>query len=74
MTVPMWRVHELMRQQRFERQFTGRPLQAGDYIQAHVGGDIRVMERTAYSAGDCLEARAELAALAQRKERTGPEF
>ena len=61
--------YELMQQQARERRETGRPLQAGDYIQAHVGGEIRVMTGTAYNAGECLEARVVLLAMSRHKER-----
>lgn len=67
--LPRWRVHELMQQQALDRRETGRPLQAGDYIQAHVGGEIRIVAGTAYSAGECLEARAMLLALHRPTER-----
>lgn len=44
-----------------------RPLQAGDVIGD--GYDRRVIVAI-YSAGECLEAKADLIALAQRREKT----
>ena len=57
--------HALMTWQHAERRATGRGLQAGDFVQAHVGGEIREVEK-AYSAGECLEAWVDVLALEAR--------
>lgn len=49
--------HARMAQQRAERRWLDRPLQPGDLVQAHVGGEIREVV-TVFSAGDCLDAQA----------------
>jgi hypothetical protein len=64
------RDHELMVAQRRIRRETGRPLKDGDLVQIDIGGEIREVT-SAYSAGECFEAKAELRALAARTERTG---
>lgn len=61
--------HAVMEAQRDERRRTGRQLRAGDFIQAEVGGPIKRLAYDAHSAGECLEAAAELRALEARKER-----
>jgi hypothetical protein len=60
--------HAVMVSQQAERRFTGRPLRAGDFIQAETGGEIKRLAYDAHSAGECLEARAEVWALTAHKE------
>ncbi len=60
--------HAEMVSQRAGRRFTGRVLGPGDFVQAHTGDEIRVVVRC-YSAGECLEASADLAAHAAREPR-----
>lgn len=60
--------HAVMEAQRAERRATGRPLRAGDFIQAEVGGEIKRLAYDAHNAGECLEATAEIRALTARKE------
>lgn len=69
-------LHQRMVLQREQRQWLsaalgpdrGVGLRPGDLIQAHVGGEIRKVV-AAFSAGECLEAKAELRAIEARKER-----
>lgn len=58
-----------MCRQALQRRVLGIPLQDGHVIQAHVGGDFRVVVGAVYSAGECLEATVDLHALSQHKER-----
>lgn len=50
-------LHALMTCQREERRATGRPLQAGDLVQAEVGGPIVEVTHT-QCAGDYIEQMA----------------
>lgn len=50
-------LHKRMEAQRKERRETGRPLQAGDLVQADVGGPIVEVTRTE-SAGSYVERMA----------------
>lgn len=51
-------LHARMVQQRAERRWLDRPLQAGDYVQAHVGGDIRIVVAVV-SAGEFLDQQSQ---------------
>lgn len=61
-------LHALMRRQQQTRRETGRPLQPGDLVQAHTGGEIRQVLAIA-SAGDCLTAVAIERAFRARETR-----
>lgn len=58
-------VHALMLWQRTERRATGRPLRTGDLVQAHVGGDIRLVDE--HEDADHFIARKAAAAGAERR-------
>lgn len=63
--------HAVMETQRKARRADPkRGLRAGDFIQAEVGGPIRRLAYDAHSAGECLEAAAEVRALNARKEHS----
>jgi hypothetical protein len=66
--LPLWRRRELMQQQALERRLTGRPLQAGDYVQPNVGDEIRMVYDIG-SAGDCFEGAAQKRAIEAKTER-----
>lgn len=61
-------LHARMQRQALQRRTFGQPLQAGHIVQAHVGGDYRIVVAIG-SAGECLEAKAVNHALSQHKER-----
>jgi hypothetical protein len=49
--------HAVMTWQREERRQAGRPLRAGDFIQAHIGGPIRQVVQVE-DAGSYIERKA----------------